>query len=128
MRTALMAAAGWILPGGAHLMQRRYGRAAILAVVVCGMFAAGVAINGVASWPTQQDLEGLDGASKLLARAGWAAKAMAGGPFLVLRASGEPGDFASGFVHEYGTKLLVMAGLLNLLALVDALGQKEERA
>ena len=128
MRTALTVAVGWLLPGGGHLMQRRYGRAAALAVVICGMFAAGVAMHGAASWPGPQDLEGLDGASAFLARAGWAGKAMAGGPFLAVSTLAERRDFASGFIHEYGTKLLVMAGLLNLLAIVDACTPREEQA
>ena len=45
--TALrLAAFGWLVPGGAYLLMRRYLQAAIFAFVVSATFATGLALSG----------------------------------------------------------------------------------
>ena len=56
-----------------------------------------------------------------MAQAGGIAKVLAGAPYLLARLANYSQTFFAGQTHEYGTTLLVLAGLFNLLALADAL-------
>ena len=84
MSAVLLAAFGWLVPGGAYLLMRRYLQFAVFAFVVWATFAAGLALHGGCGWPQPADLAGLDtvhrtGSSKpALLR-----KLLAGGPYLV---------------------------------------------
>jgi len=129
MKAAAMAVFGWLVPGGAYLPSRRYLQFAVsLAVVSCAT-AAGMALHGANLWPQPGELQGLDGFSIALAHAAALAKALAGGPYLLGRLCDYSETFLSGQTHEYGTTLLVLAGLFNLLALVDGLKlRKRSRA
>ena len=61
MKTAAMAAFGWLLPGGAYLLARRYLQFAISLALVCGATVAGMALHGANLWPQTPELQGLDG-------------------------------------------------------------------
>jgi hypothetical protein len=129
MKAAAIAVFGWLLPGGAYLVARRYLQFALSLALVCCATAAGMALHGANLWPQPGELQGLDGFSVGLAQAGALAKALAGGPYLLARLSNDSQSFLSGQTHEYGTTLLVLAGLFNLLALMDGLElRKAERA
>jgi hypothetical protein len=80
-----------------------------------------MALHGASLWPRAIELQGLDNFAAGVARAGALAKAMAGVPYFVTRLGDYPQTFLSGQTHEYGTTLLVLAGLFNLLALTDAM-------
>jgi hypothetical protein len=71
-------------------------------------------------------LDGVDGFTALVAYAGVAGKALAGLPFLLARLFYHSQSYALGRVHEYGTTLLLFAGIMNLLALADAFELREE--
>jgi hypothetical protein len=121
MKAAAIAAFGWLVPGGAYLMSRRYLQFAVSLALVCCAAIAGVALRGANLWPQPGELQGLDGFTAGLAQVGAAAKALAGGPYLLARLCQYSQSFVNGQTHEYGTTLLVLAGLFNLLALVDGL-------
>jgi len=121
MKAAAMAAFGWLVPGGAYLLMRRYLQFGVSLAVVCCATAAGMALHGANLWPQPGELQGLDGFSIGLAHAGALVKALAGGPYLLARVGDYSQTFLSGQTHEYGTTLLVLAGLFNLLALVDGM-------
>jgi hypothetical protein len=72
-------------------------------------------------WPGADELQGLDGLATVMAQAGGLAKVLAGAPYLLARLANYSQTFFAGQTHEYGTTLLVLAGLFNLLALADAL-------
>jgi hypothetical protein len=127
MNPVLLAAFGWLVPGGAYLLMRRYLQFALFALIVCVSFAAGILFQGGAGWPQSADLAGLDGFTALLFRAGALAKTLAGAPYLLSLFSGAHRTFLDGRLHEYGTTLLVMAGALNVLAVSSALDLKKER-
>jgi hypothetical protein len=76
-------------------------------------------LHGSNLWPRAEDLQGLDGFTARIAQAGALTKYLAGGPSLVA-AIFDPTTYAQGRTHEYGTTLLSMAGLLNVLAIADA--------
>jgi hypothetical protein len=94
--------AGWLVPGAGHLLLGKWVRAALLMVSIVGMFAIGVALEGkVDMLGFAGDLGSgvLYGLARLL---GWGQA-----PVLVA-------------VADYGTKFIVVAGLLNIVAAVDA--------
>jgi hypothetical protein len=123
----LIAAFGWLVPGGAYLLMRRYLQFAVFAVVVSATFAAGVALQGGSRWPQPAELAGLDTFTALVFKAGAIAKVLAGGPYLVGSLFNGSGGLVSGRLHEYGTTLLLMAGLFNVLAVSSAFDLRKEQ-
>jgi hypothetical protein len=121
MNVALTAAFGWLVPGGAYLLARRYLQFAVSLALVCGATVAGVALHGANLWPGADELHGLDGVATWMAQGGALARILAGAPYLLARLFHYSQTFLAGQTHEYGTTLLVLAGLCNLLALADAL-------
>ena len=101
-------------------MLRRYRQFAMFLMVVCAASVAGVLLGGGNRWPAPSELQSLDGLAALMARGGALAKALAGGPYVLARLLGYSQGYLAGCLHEYGTALLTVAGLLNLLALADA--------
>ena len=67
-----------------------------------------------------EDLTGMDNVTSLLMKGSAAAKIFAGVPYLLALFGGYSQTFLDGFKYDMGTKLLVLAGLFNLLALADA--------
>ena len=53
---------------------------------------------------------------------------MAGGPLLLARLFDAPHGFLEGRVHEFGSTLLVLAGICNLLAVSNAIELEKEDA
>jgi hypothetical protein len=117
---AALAAFGWLVPGGGYLLIGRKRQFALFLLLVSAAFGAGLALHGGILWPQPGELQGLDGLAALLARAGALVKVLAGGPYLLAWLLDYSQGFLDGRLHEYGTILLVVAGLLNLLALADA--------
>ena len=118
MKALLLAAFGWLVPGGAYLLMRRYLQFAGFALVVSAAFAAGLALQGGCRWPEHAELAGLVGAF---------AKLLAGGPYLAAQLFGGSSTFLDGRLHEYGSTLLLMAGLFNMLGVSSALDLRKER-
>ena len=121
MKIAVTAVFGWLVPGGAYLLARRYLQFGIALALVCCATAAGIALHGANLWPQADELQGLDGLATWMAQGGAVARALAGLPYLLARLCNYSQTFLSGQTHEYGTTLLVLAGLFNLLALADGL-------
>lgn len=121
MRSLRLAVFGWLVPGGAFLLLRRYLQFAVFACIVTVTFAAGLALRGGCGWPQPADLAGLDPFTAWLFRAGAIAKMLSGAPYLAARLFDGSGGFLTSRVHEQGSVLLMMAGLFNVLALSGAL-------
>src|SRR5262245_41082038 len=113
MRVLTIAAFGWLVPGGAHLMSRRYLQAGMFAAVVWTAFAVGIALGGGLAWPQPAELAGLDNANAWIFQAGAWSKRLAGAPWAAARLLGYNTSFLDGRLHEYGSTLLMMAGLFN---------------
>ena len=116
-----MVAFGWLVPGGAYLMMRRYLQFAVYAVLVTAALAGGLALHGGCGWPQAGELAGLDTFTGWVFQAGALAKLFAGVPYPAAWALHGSGSLLDGRVHEYGTTLLMMAGLINALAVAGAL-------
>jgi hypothetical protein len=102
--------AGWLVPGAGHFVLGKWGRGALLAVSIIGMFALGIGMNGklYANAHDILDLLGLVGdlGNGLL--------------YLVSRALSLGADQVQVTTGDYGTRFIVVAGLLNVIAAVDA--------
>jgi len=125
MNPIALALFGWLVPGGAYLLMRRYAQFAVFAVLVTGMFAAGLLLHGNCRWPEPAELAGIDGFTALTFRAAAMAKSLAGIPYLA-GSLVDGATFLGGRLHEYGTSLLIMAGLFNLLAVSSAFDLRKE--
>ncbi len=103
--------AAWLLPGLGHLIQRRYGRGVLLMLAIFTMFFAGLGMQGkIYSFNTGDLLDIL----------GFVGDLGAGALYFAARMM----DWGAGNIHravaDYGTKYIVVAGLLNIIATVDA--------
>ena len=125
MRAAGLAAFGWLVPGGAYLLMRRYLQFAVFGALVSITFAAGLALHGGVQWPQSAELEGVDAFTALVFKGGALAKLFAGGPYLLAQFVDGAQSFLGGRLHEYGTTLLALAGLINLLAVSSALEMRK---
>lgn len=117
----MLATFGWLVPGGSYLLLRRYAEFAVFGVLVSLTFAVGIALHGGFLWPEPAELQGLDNFTSLIFQGGALAKLLAGGPYLFALLFAGANSFLDGRVHEYGSTLLVLAGLFNLLAISNAL-------
>jgi hypothetical protein len=102
--------AGWLVPGAGHFLLRKWGRGALLAASIVGMFVLGIAMQG--------KLYG--GAHDVLDLLGLAGDLGNGLLYIVSRAAGLGADPVQMTTADYGTKFIVVAGLLNVIAAVDA--------
>ena len=107
----------WFLPGLGHLIQRRWKRGLLIMVVIWVMYLIAI-LSGGAYYP---GFEFKDGALLYLlnvfARLGTGLGALIS--FFLL--SNPPANVAAWGTFEYGGRFLEIAGLLNYLAVLDAL-------
>jgi hypothetical protein len=117
-------ALGWLIPGGGHFLLKRPGRGALLMVSVTAMFLCGLMMRGAMFQPATGDL-----LTTLINTGGFIGDLCSGILYLLSVWLGYNQPDVAGHVHDYGTKFLVTAGLLNILAMVDvfeiAAGRKD---
>jgi hypothetical protein len=106
----------WFLPGAGHLIQRRWKRGIILGVVIWAMFIIAL-VSGGAYYPGFDFKDGtLLYLLNLFARMGNGLGAVIS--FLLFETP--PQNVAAWSTFEYGGRFLEIAGLLNYLAVLDA--------
>lgn len=111
---------GWLVPGAGHLIQRRWTRGILLMVSVFALFVLGVLMEG--------KVYGMNGGD-LLDMLGFIGDLGSGSLYFVTRAM----DWGKGAIQlasaDFGTKYIIVAGLLNVISAVDAydiaIGKKE---
>jgi hypothetical protein len=109
---ALMAPAlGWLIPGAGHLIQRRWIRGLLIMFSVVAMFVFGLAMDGKVYKPNTGDL---------LDILGFVGDLGAGGLYFLGRMFEWGGDAITNAAADYGTKFIVVSGLLNIMCMVDA--------
>ena len=108
-------ALGWLIPGGGHFLLKRTGRGALLLLSVTSMFVVGLMMRGAMFQPQSGDL-----LTTLINTGGFIGDVCSGILYLLSVWLGYSQPDVAGAVHDYGTKFLVTAGLLNILAMVDA--------
>ena len=102
--------AGWLVPGAGHFLLGKWGRGALLAVSILSMFGLGIAMQG--------RLYG--GAHEILDMLGLAGDLGNGLLYFVGRFAGWGADQVQVTTADYGTRFIVVAGLLNVISAVDA--------
>ena len=112
---AAAVALGWFIPGGGHFLLKRRGRGLLLLVSVTSMFLCGLMMRGAMFQPQSGDLLTI-----LINTGGFIGDMCSGVLYLLSVWLGYNQPDMAGAVHDYGTKFLVSAGLLNVLAMVDA--------
>lgn len=106
---------GWLVPGGGHFLLKRSGRGLLLLLSVTLMFLAGLMMRGAMFQPQSGDLLTI-----LINYGGFVGDLASGILYLAASWLGYNQPDVAGHVHDYGTKFLVTAGLLNVLAMIDA--------
>jgi hypothetical protein len=104
-------ALGWLIPGAGHLVQKRWGRGLLLMFSIFIMFFLGLAMQGRVYKPNGGDI---------LDMLGFVGNVGAGGLYIVTRALDWGHGAISHATADYGTKFLIVAGLLNFIAVADA--------
>ena len=102
--------AGWLIPGAGHFLQRKWGRGALLLASIGGMFFLGLAMQGKLFTSAHEILDVL----------GLAGDLGNGLFYFVSRQLGLGAEFVQITTADYGTRFIEFAGLLNVIAAVDA--------
>jgi hypothetical protein len=113
----VVAIISWIFPGGGHLIQGRITRGVIISAAIWTMFVIGI-LSGGAYYP---GFDFKDGALLYLLNV-FAKLGNGLGTVIALLASVEPApNVAAKATFEYGGRFVETAGLLNFLAIIDAI-------
>jgi hypothetical protein len=111
MMAVLAPAVGWLIPGAGHMIQRRWIRGLLLLVSIATLFVLGLAMQGRIYKANGGDI---------LDILGFIGDVGAGGLYIVTMAM-DWGQGAIAFATaDYGTKFMIVAGLLNFIAAADA--------
>jgi len=101
---------GWLVPGAGHFLLRKWGRGALLSASIVGMFAVGIAMQGKL----------FSSAHEILDILGLAGDLGNGLLYVAAQLFGLGADQVRVTTADYGTRFIVVAGLLNVIAAVDA--------
>jgi hypothetical protein len=101
----------WLIPGGGHFLLRRWGRGALLLGSIGLMFFLGMAMGGRFFEP---------GRGSIVETLGYLGDVCSGLFFLGAEFSGYTKAASAAPAADYGTKFLLVAGLLNVLCVLDA--------
>jgi hypothetical protein len=104
-------AIGWLIPGAGHMIQRRWLRGLLLMVSVGTLFILGLLMEGRVYRPNSGDI---------LDILGFIGDIGAGGLYIVTRAMDWGQGAMAHATADYGTKYIIVAGLLNLISVADA--------
>ena len=109
--SVLAPAVGWLVPGAGHLIQRRWIRGLLLMASIAIMFVLGLLMQGHVYAPNGGDI---------LDMLGFIGDVGAGGLYILSQAAGWGQNAISHATADYGTKYLIVAGLLNFISVADA--------
>lgn len=114
---------GWLVPGGGHFYLKRWNHGGLLMFAVSGMFLFGLMMRGRMFSPESGDLF-----TTIVNYGGYIGDVSTGALYFLASWLGYSQPLLASSVADYGTKFLVCAGLLNILAMVDvyeiAVGEK----
>lgn len=102
---------GWLIPGGGHILLKRYVRGLLLFISVVAMFAIGLGMQGRIYKPNGGDI---------LDILGFVGDVGAGALYFLARIMDWGNVMAANAAADYGKTFLIVAGLLNFIAAADA--------
>ena len=111
MISVVAPAIGWLIPGAGHLIQKRWTRGLLLMASVVTMFLLGLL--------TQGRIYSLNGGD-ILDILGFVGDVGAGGLYIVTRTMDLGHGAIAHATADYGTKFLIVSGLLNFICAADA--------
>ncbi|HEV2469087.1 MAG TPA: DUF6677 family protein [Candidatus Sulfotelmatobacter sp.] len=104
-------AIGWLIPGAGHMIQKRWIRGLLLFASIVTMFLLGLAMQGRIYKANGGDI---------LDMLGFVGDVGSGALYILTLAN----DWGQGAIAiataDYGTKFMIVAGLLNFIAIADA--------
>ena len=107
----LLCLAAWLVPGAGHLWLGQRAKGLILLVALPLMFTIGLMVQGrLPSFGLADPLSGLTALANLAV----------GLPYFLAGAIGAGAGDITSSTYEYGNSFLIVAGLLNLLVVMDA--------
>jgi hypothetical protein len=107
----LAPAVGWLIPGAGHLIQKRWIRGGLLLGSIATMFVLGLLMQGHVYQPNGGDI---------LDILGFVGDVGAGGFYILTQVMNWGQGAISHATADYGTKYLIVAGLLNFISVADA--------
>ena len=111
LMSVLAPAIGWLVPGAGHMIQKRWIRGLLLFVSIVTLFLLGLAMQGRIYKANGGDI---------LDMLGFIGDVGAGGLYILTLAN----DWGQGAIAyataDYGTKFMIVSGLLNFIAVADA--------
>ena len=111
MMAVVAPAVGWLIPGAGHMIQKRWIRGLLLFISIVTLFLLGLAMQGRIYKANGGDI---------LDILGFIGDVGAGGLYILTLAK-DWGQGAIAFATaDYGTKFMIVAGLLNFIAVADA--------
>ena len=111
LMSVLAPAVGWLIPGAGHMIQKRWIRGLLLFVSIVTLFLLGLAMQGRIYKANGGDI---------LDILGFVGDVGAGALYIITFAM-DWGQGAIAFATaDYGTKFMIVAGLLNFIAIADA--------
>jgi hypothetical protein len=111
MMAVVAPAVGWLIPGAGHMIQRRWIRGGLLLVSVGALFVLGLMMQGHIYKANGGDI---------LDMLGFVGDLGAGGLYIVTLAMNWGQGAVAFATADYGTKFMIVAGLLNFIAVADA--------
>ena len=114
----LICALAWAIPGAGHFWLGRRQKAIVFVVALPLMFAFGLWLNG--------RIFPFEFSQPLVALAAFADLGI-GLPYFVAKLAGLGGGRVVEITYEYGNTFLIVAGLLNMLVVLDAFDIAEGR-
>ena len=108
---ALVLALAWLIPGGGHFILGKWIRGLLLLGSILGMFLVGLGLQGKVYTPNTGNI--LD----ILGFAGQLGLSLL---YMLTRLLGWGASSVVTTLGDYGTKFLVVGGLLNLISAADA--------
>ncbi|MGC9198862.1 MAG: DUF6677 family protein [Acidobacteriaceae bacterium] len=102
---------GWLLPGAGHFLIGKWVRALLLFAAILTMYVIGLLLSGKIYVPNTGDLMDM---------LGFAGQLGMGLLYLLARLFDWGAASVVNTLADYGTKFLVVAGLLNVISAIDA--------
>jgi hypothetical protein len=109
--SVVVPAVAWLIPGAGHLMQKRWIRGLLLMASIVTMFVLGLLMQGRVYRPNGGDI---------LDILGFIGDLGAGALYIVSRAMDWGHVVVAHASADYGTKYIIVAGLLNFISVADA--------
>jgi hypothetical protein len=104
-------AVGWLIPGAGHMIQKHWIRGALLFISIGTLFVLGLMMQGHIYKANSGDI---------LDILGFVGDLGAGGMYIVTLAMNWGQGAIAFAIADYGTKFMIVAGLLNFIAVADA--------